>query len=50
VAATYCAGCGTEVVTRADFAVTGWDLRDGRCPTCGHAMAGVGLQSAPGIG
>jgi pyruvate formate lyase activating enzyme len=41
VADTYCAGCGSELLTRDEFAVTGAKLRDGRCPTCGHAAAGV---------
>jgi pyruvate formate lyase activating enzyme len=41
VAATYCAGCGMELVARHEFAVTGWNLLRGRCPSCGRALAGV---------
>jgi len=46
-ATTYCARCGERLVTRADFAVTGWRLTEGRCPRCRHALAGVGLEDSP---
>jgi pyruvate formate lyase activating enzyme len=50
VAATDCACCETELVTRDEFAVTGWNLVGGCCPSCGHALAGVGLEVAPALG
>ncbi len=38
---TSCPGDGTPLVTRVGFTVTGYELADGRCPTCGTAIAGV---------
>jgi pyruvate formate lyase activating enzyme len=46
-AATLCARCGERLIGRSDFAVTEWDLVEGRCPRCGHALAGVGLEDSP---
>jgi pyruvate formate lyase activating enzyme len=46
-AATYCARCGEPLISRHDFAVTGWHLVGGRCPRCKHALAGVGLEDSP---
>ena len=46
-AATLCARCGERLIDRRDFAVTEWHLVDGRCPRCGHALAGVGLEDSP---
>ena len=43
VADTTCARCGERLIERADYSVTGWWLREGRCPRCKHALAGVGL-------
>jgi pyruvate formate lyase activating enzyme len=47
VAATLCARCGEKLIERSDFAVTSWNLVDGRCPRCKHALAGVGLVDSP---
>lgn len=47
VATTCCARCGETLISRSDFAVTGWRLVDGRCPRCGHSLAGVGLGDSP---
>jgi pyruvate formate lyase activating enzyme len=44
---TSCARCGETLISRADFAVTGWRLVDGRCPRCKHALGGVGLEGSP---
>jgi pyruvate formate lyase activating enzyme len=46
-AATLCAGCGERLIGRSDFAVTEWHLVAGRCPRCGHSLAGVGLEGEP---
>jgi pyruvate formate lyase activating enzyme len=44
VATTYCARCGEGLIERSDYSVTSCSLVDGRCPNCGHALAGVGLE------
>jgi pyruvate formate lyase activating enzyme len=46
-ATTVCARCGERLISRSDFAVTGWRLVEGRCPRCKHALAGVGLDDSP---
>ena len=46
-ATTSCVRCGELLISRADYAVTGWHLVEGRCPRCKHALAGVGLQDSP---
>ncbi|MGA2513995.1 MAG: AmmeMemoRadiSam system radical SAM enzyme [Candidatus Limnocylindrales bacterium] len=46
-AETCCARCGERLISRAEFAVTEWRLVQGRCPRCGHALAGVGLETSP---
>ncbi len=46
-ATTTCSECGERLIGRSDFAVTEWHLVDGRCPRCGHSLAGVGLEEAP---
>jgi pyruvate formate lyase activating enzyme len=48
VADTHCASCGELLISRTDFGVAGWRLVDGRCPRCGHALAGVGLDDSRG--
>lgn len=36
---TYCPACGTVLVSRYGFEITGWHLtRDGRCPSCGERI------------
>ena len=47
VLTTSCTRCGTELVTRDEFRVIGRYLVDGRCPSCGHVPAGVGLEEVP---
>jgi pyruvate formate lyase activating enzyme len=44
---TYCAGCGTALITRDWYEVIAWNLDDGACPKCGVRCAGV-LEPAPG--
>ncbi|HEY5185625.1 MAG TPA: AmmeMemoRadiSam system radical SAM enzyme [Actinomycetes bacterium] len=47
-AATYCPGCGTRVVERLGYRIGGWRLTDdGRCTSCGTAVAGV-FDGPPG--
>jgi pyruvate formate lyase activating enzyme len=38
---TSCPGCGTVLIHRVGFTVTGNTLRDGRCPSCSRAVPGV---------
>ncbi len=38
---TLCPQCGRAAITRVGFTVTGNRLREGRCPDCGAAVAGV---------
>jgi len=38
---TYCPGCGTLLIRRRGFDVAANLVRDGRCPFCGHSIAGV---------
>jgi pyruvate formate lyase activating enzyme len=39
---TYCADCGTRLIGRNWYQITGWTLTpDGRCTSCGAACAGV---------
>jgi pyruvate formate lyase activating enzyme len=38
---TRCAGCGEVVVERQGFVVVRMGVRDGACPHCGRAVAGV---------
>jgi len=40
---TCCATCGQPLIRRTGSRATSVDLRAGRCPSCGHALAGVGL-------
>jgi pyruvate formate lyase activating enzyme len=49
-ATTLCANCGELLIARSDYAVTEWRLVEGRCPRCGHALAGVGLEYSPVLG
>jgi pyruvate formate lyase activating enzyme len=47
-AATYCPGCGTRVIERLGYRIGGWRLTDdGRCTSCGTAVAGV-FDGPPG--
>lgn len=38
---TCCAACGTSLIVRDWYEILEWNLRDGRCPTCGTPCAGV---------
>lgn len=40
---TFCPSCGQVVIRRLGFAVTGLEVKDGRCARCGADIAGVGL-------
>jgi pyruvate formate lyase activating enzyme len=44
---TYCAQCGTELITRDWYEIVGWNLHDGSCPQCGASCAGV-FEPSPG--
>jgi pyruvate formate lyase activating enzyme len=44
---TRCARCGTLLISRAESSVEAWHLVEGRCPRCGHALAGLGLKDSP---
>jgi pyruvate formate lyase activating enzyme len=44
---TFCARCGERLVGRSAYTVTEWRLAEGRCPRCGHALAGFGLRDSP---
>ncbi|HQU15051.1 MAG: AmmeMemoRadiSam system radical SAM enzyme [Chromatiales bacterium 21-64-14] len=45
---TYCHGCGTKLIGRDWYVITGWALTgEGRCPSCGTACAGV-FEARPG--
>ena len=38
---TYCAGCGRPLIVRDGYEIGAWNLgTDGRCPACGHLLAG----------
>jgi pyruvate formate lyase activating enzyme len=41
---THCAACGRTLIRRRTFGVVANDLRDGACPACGTALAGIGLR------
>jgi pyruvate formate lyase activating enzyme len=41
---TYCPRCGTLLMERLAYSVRKNLLRDGRCPSCGNPVAGVGLS------
>jgi pyruvate formate lyase activating enzyme len=40
---TYCPGCGKPVIERFGFTIERYDLVNGRCPSCGERISGVGL-------
>ncbi len=42
---TRCAGCGRTLVRRHAFEVVGCELVEGRCPSCGRRLAGLGLDA-----
>jgi pyruvate formate lyase activating enzyme len=41
---THCPGCGTLLIERYGFYVLSNRVREGRCPECGCAIAGVGMD------
>ena len=45
---TYCHSCGTRLIGRDGYDLTGWALTaEGRCPSCGEACGGV-FEPRPG--
>ena len=38
---TYCHGCKTELIRRVQYNVVSNQIKDGKCPKCGAAIAGV---------
>jgi pyruvate formate lyase activating enzyme len=45
--ATYCPGCGADVIGRDWYDLTRWELRSGACSRCGAAIPGV-FEERPG--
>lgn len=45
--ATSCPGCGAIVIQRDWYELLEWNMRDGCCARCGHAIAGV-FEDQPG--
>ncbi len=45
---TYCPECGERLINRVGFHVVENRIEDGRCPHCGHEIAGVWKVTAPG--
>jgi pyruvate formate lyase activating enzyme len=41
---TGCPGCGAEVIGRRGFRLSKDVVSDGKCPSCGRTIAGVGLD------
>jgi pyruvate formate lyase activating enzyme len=41
---THCPGCGTLLIERYGFYVLSNRVREGRCPECDFAIAGVGMD------
>jgi pyruvate formate lyase activating enzyme len=47
-ATTFCASCGSRLITRVGYVITAWALRDdGTCRACGTPCAGV-FEGQPG--
>jgi pyruvate formate lyase activating enzyme len=44
---TYCPGCGRLLIGRDGFVITEWQLKDGACASCGHAIPGQ-FETRPG--
>jgi pyruvate formate lyase activating enzyme len=44
---TFCPGCRAPVIERDWYRLISWNLRAGRCISCGHAIAGV-FEDRPG--
>jgi pyruvate formate lyase activating enzyme len=40
---TYCYACGVQLIRRMGFHLNAVDIRDGKCPSCGVKIDGVGL-------
>ncbi len=40
---TYCPKCGALLVERHGFSIIRYEIKNGRCPKCGHRIEGVGL-------
>lgn len=40
---TWCHSCASLLIERFGFAITANRIRDGRCPDCGAALAGIGM-------
>jgi pyruvate formate lyase activating enzyme len=38
---TYCADCGSSLITRDWYEILEWNLKEGACPACGARCAGV---------
>jgi pyruvate formate lyase activating enzyme len=45
--ATHCASCDATLIQRDWYELVSWNLHDGRCSECGHALAGV-FEAQPG--
>ena len=38
---TYCPQCGEMIIERVHFVVLAMDVKEGRCPHCGHTIPGI---------
>lgn len=38
---TYCPNCGKMVVGRIGYAILEYNIKDGKCPSCGYRIAGI---------
>ncbi|HET7711860.1 MAG TPA: AmmeMemoRadiSam system radical SAM enzyme [Thermoanaerobaculia bacterium] len=47
---THCPSCNRVVIGRHGFRVTSFSLRDGKCPDCGTAIAGVWGDGSAAVG
>lgn len=41
---TYCYGCGRLLIRRYGFSILEYNLKEGRCPSCGAQIDGVGME------
>ncbi|MCA1959383.1 MAG: AmmeMemoRadiSam system radical SAM enzyme [Desulfomonile sp.] len=40
---TVCPGCAHVLIQRSGYTITRNNIKDGRCPKCGHAVEGIGI-------
>ena len=42
---TFCANCGSLLIERAGFGLVENKVKNGSCPYCGKAIAGIGMDA-----